>query len=93
MSSYKNPRTMSLTYFNLNFEHSLKYIFLVFLLLTLSKKTLARKLTNFRKLFCKNLNTKIILTPVKVGDLFTVKNAIPKSPSVSTVDFEQVNVY
>ena len=31
------------------------------------------------KFFCKNLNIKFVLTPFKVGNIFNVKDPVPKS--------------
>ena len=38
-----------------------------------------RKINRFCKLYCKNLSIKIVLTPFKIGDMFNVKDPIPKS--------------
>ena len=41
-------------------------------------KTTKQKLKKICDQYCKDLSIKIIFTPFKVGDLFSVKDAIPK---------------
>ena len=41
-------------------------------------KITKQKLKKIRDQYCKDLSVKIVFTPFKVGDLFRVKDAIPK---------------
>ena len=41
-------------------------------------KTTKQKLKKICDQYCKDLSVKIVFTPFKVGDLFSVKDAIPK---------------
>ena len=38
------------------------------------------KINRLCKFYCKSLSIKIVLTPFEIGDMFNVKNPIPKSP-------------
>ena len=60
------------------FSNTIKFNYYKLSFIGLFSKTTKQKLKKICDQYCKDLSVKIAFTPFKVGDLFSVKNAIPK---------------